>query len=195
MPGPSHPCDEVRRGVPIGLARLVDVDLPGKEIRDGLRGFRRPREQRDREHGEAAEGTSRLLLFEPWVYQGDAEGVEVLRIARNDSEAMLKGRGRDHAVRNAKGITGGLPLGIEYAPALSDSLRYGKHALRKPQRDDHLDKMLQLRSSGAGRKKRNAAAKFAEGHDAEELGILALAFQPPRDSGVRPQGEAFLTEC
>ena len=36
-------------------------------------------------------GSGRLLVIQPWVYQSDTQGVEVLRIARNDGEAMLNG--------------------------------------------------------------------------------------------------------
>ena len=130
-------------------------------------------------------------MVQPWVYDRDAEIGEVLRIARDDGEAMLKSRSCNHAIRHTKGPAGGLTLAIEHAPAFGNGLRHGKNTIREPQRDRHLDEILQLSPSASWRKKRNAPAKLAKGHDAEKLGIFGMALEPRGDFGGRREAQRF----
>lgn len=120
----------------------------------------------------------RLLLFQPWVYQSDAEGVEVFHVAGNDSEAVLKGRRCDHAVWRAQGLSGQLAHSVQPAPSRCNRLRYRKNTPRKQHSQVTLQRSLQARPPRGVPHGRESRFQFADADDAQKQRTHILGINP-----------------
>lgn len=96
----------------------------------------------------------------PRVEERDTASGGVFRIASDQGEIVLEGRGGDKAVSQFQRFPSALTLSAKKAPTFGYGLSHGQDAIYKERSKEVLKPMLQLRSSLARNKQRNSFSEF-----------------------------------